>query len=286
MKFAELKDEDFLRDVGGADDGEDHFQLWWLGQSGFLIKWQDQFVLLDPYLSDSLTRKYAATDKPHVRITEQVIDPRRLDCIQIITSSHNHTDHLDAETLNGLAEANPNATLLLPAANVDFARERLGDNCSLQLIGLEEDQPTTAGSFEFTAIAAAHNEVERNDLGQPHFIGLVVKFGMWTVYHSGDTLWHDELVSSLHGRDVDVALVPINGNRPERGVAGNLNPEEAADLAHKIGASIAIPHHFDMFEFNTADPTEFSAACQRTGQRHTVLGNGGRWSSADLTPGR
>ncbi|MDX1679301.1 MAG: hypothetical protein R3242_01105 [Akkermansiaceae bacterium] len=35
-----------------------------------------------------------------------------------------------------------------------------------------------------------------------------------------------------------------------------------------------IPHHFDMFEFNTADPAEFEAECERVGQTGRVLGNG------------
>src|SRR4030081_1497573 len=77
----------------------DSFDLWWLGQSGFLIQWNGHCVLLDPYLSDSLTKKYESTSKPHVRMSELVIDPGLLDCIDIVTSSHNHTDHLDAETL-------------------------------------------------------------------------------------------------------------------------------------------------------------------------------------------
>ncbi|HNV30368.1 MAG TPA: MBL fold metallo-hydrolase, partial [Cyclobacteriaceae bacterium] len=77
----------------------DSFHIWWLGQSGFLIQWNKKCLLFDPYLSDSLTKKYATTNKPHERISELVIDPSLLDCIDIVTSSHNHTDHLDAETL-------------------------------------------------------------------------------------------------------------------------------------------------------------------------------------------
>ena len=47
----------------------DRLHIWWLGQSGFLVQWQGQRALLDPYLSDSLTEKYAHTDKPHVRMS-------------------------------------------------------------------------------------------------------------------------------------------------------------------------------------------------------------------------
>jgi L-ascorbate metabolism protein UlaG (beta-lactamase superfamily) len=92
-----------------------------MGQSGFLIKWQDRGLLFDPYLSDSLTVKYAETDKPHIRMVERVIAPARLNDIIVATSSHNHTDHLDAETLHALLKTNPDLQLVLPEANIEFA---------------------------------------------------------------------------------------------------------------------------------------------------------------------
>ena len=51
----------------------DSFDIWWLGQSGFLIQWNKKCLLFDPYLSDSLTKKYASTHKPHERLSELVI---------------------------------------------------------------------------------------------------------------------------------------------------------------------------------------------------------------------
>src|ERR1043165_8119684 len=86
-----LQDDDFLADVAAAREDLEHLHLWWLGQSGFLVQWQNRHLLLDPYLSDSLTRKYAQTDKPHVRMTERVIAPEKLDFINLIPSSHNPT---------------------------------------------------------------------------------------------------------------------------------------------------------------------------------------------------
>ena len=88
-----------MADLGGPCGDARLLHIWWLGQSGFLLKWLDHCLLLDPYLSDSLTTKYAATDKPHIRITARVVDPARLDFVNLVTSSHNHTDHLDETTL-------------------------------------------------------------------------------------------------------------------------------------------------------------------------------------------
>src|SRR5215467_4046205 len=96
------QDDDFLADVAETRDELSNLHVWWLGQSGFLVQWQGRHLLLDPYLSDSLTRKYAGTDKPHVRMTARVVAPEQLDFIDVVTSSHNHTDHLDGETLGPL----------------------------------------------------------------------------------------------------------------------------------------------------------------------------------------
>ena len=82
-----LKDEAILADVAEARRDWQDLHLWWLGQSGFLVQWQNRHLLLDPYLSDSLTKKYAHTDKPHVRMTERVVAPERLDFIDVVASS-------------------------------------------------------------------------------------------------------------------------------------------------------------------------------------------------------
>ena len=111
------KDDVLLADVAAARAEPEALHLWWLGQSGFLVQWQGRRLLFDPYLSDSLTAKYAATDKPHVRMTERVIAPERLDGIDVVTSSHNHTDHLDADTLQPLMAANPGLTVVVPAVD-------------------------------------------------------------------------------------------------------------------------------------------------------------------------
>ncbi|MGB1744123.1 MAG: MBL fold metallo-hydrolase, partial [Limisphaerales bacterium] len=102
-----LQGEAFLTDVRYAASERNTLHIWWLGQSGFLAQWRGEHLLFDPYLSDSLTRKYAATDKPHTRMTELVVEPERLDFIDVATSSHNHTDHLDGETLLALMQTNP-----------------------------------------------------------------------------------------------------------------------------------------------------------------------------------
>jgi L-ascorbate metabolism protein UlaG (beta-lactamase superfamily) len=273
LKAAFAKDELFLESVrqGLAARGA---SVWWLGQSGFLVAQNGRPLVLDPYLSDSLTRKYAGTAKPHVRLIERVVDPTvlgALGVIDVITSSHQHTDHLDPETLQPLLLANSQARLVLPAAIREFAAERLGPEAAKRFIELDAGQCVRVGEMEFHGIAAAHNAVERDESGRCRFLGYVVQWNGVTFYHSGDTLWHDSLVPALRRFKIDLAFLPINGNHPERGVAGNLNGVEAARLAHAIGARLVIPCHYDLFAFNTASPDEFIAECHALGQPCQVL---------------
>lgn len=279
MKSAFQKDDAFLADVQRVVDSDGR-SIWWLGQSGFLIVQNRRSILLDPYLSDSLTLKYANTDKPHVRITEQVVHPAMLDTrdgLELILSSHNHTDHFDPVTLEALLISKPDFSLIVPAANREVSIERLGERFSSRLKYLDDGASLTIGDIEIHGIAAAHNTVERDENGHCRFLGYVIRWGPFTLYHSGDTLLHDQLIPSLRRFEIDLALLPINGDKLERRVAGNLDGPQAAQLAHDIGARCVIPCHYDMFEFNTASPDEFVAKCEQLGQRYVVLRPGERY---------
>ena len=266
---------DALRaDIEAADPG-DGLILWWLGQSGFLVKSAAGRVLFDPYLSDSLTRKYEHTDKPHVRMTAQAISPGELRSIDVVTSSHNHTDHLDAETLTAVFAANPQAALVIPEANRAFVADRLGCDAAWPL-GLTDGESLAIGDISLHAVPAAHNEIDRDASGRCRYLGYVVRLGGMTVYHSGDTLRYPGMAELLRPFAVDVALLPINGNRPERRVAANLSGDEAAKLAHDIGARLVVPCHYEMFEFNTEPPDLFIESCRRLDQPFKVLSCGER----------
>ena len=274
------QDQTLLDDIAARRDSE-YLSIWWLGQSGFLVQWQGQHLLFDPYLSDSLSAKYAGSDKPHVRMTEIAVAPARLDFIDLVTSTHNHTDHLDAETLLPLMEANPEIKVLVPEANRDFAADRLGCDRSI-LVGMDDGICSEHAGFSVEGVPAAHEELETDAKGRHHYLGYVARCGTWTIYHSGDTMHYPGMEQRLQGLGIDIALLPINGRAPERRVAGNLNGAEAADLSRSIGAQIAIPCHYEMFEFNSASPTAFESRCRDLDQGFQVLHCGQRWSSEEL----
>ena len=244
-----LADDAFLADVESAR-AEPGVRLWWLGQSGFLVQFEGRHLLIDPYLSDSLTRKYMETETPHVRVTRRVVEPERLAFVDAVLSTHGHGDHLDAETLRAIG-----ARVFCPSGIVELANERSGNDP----IGLAEGEAAGIAGFRIEAVPAEHP-------GE-HCLGYVVTAGGRRIYHSGDTTLVEPGVDGA-----DVAIVPINGK------LGNLDAVEAARLAQQARAKLAVPCHFDMFEFNTTTPDAFVAECERLGQPYRVLRNGERLS--------
>ena len=217
----------FLADLDRAgESAPESLHVWWLGQSGFLVQWGQNRLLLDPYLSDSLTRKYATTDKPHVRMTERVVDPSRLSGIGLVTATHAHTDHLDPETLVPLVASNPGLRLVFPEAIRSLAAARSGLPPE-SLIGLDAPSPgrtvgpgsiseVTVGAFRIQAVPAAHEALDCDPLGRLSCLGFLIRVGSWTVYHSGDTILFPGLEDRLREARIDLAFLPINGRSPER----------------------------------------------------------------------
>ena len=271
------KNSALIEEMDSFISDKNSFYLWWLGQSGFLLQWKGKRILIDPYLSDSLTKKYLATNKPHTRMSEIVVNPNLLKGLSIVTSSHNHTDHLDAETLIPVLKNNPGIQFIIPEANRNFVADRV--KCEKDFpIGLNNNKSVTIDEFTFHGIPAKHNEIERDEAGNLKFMGYVVEFGDYKIYHSGDTLWFDGMVDVLKPFAIDVAILPINGNDPKREVAGNLNCKEAAELGKAINAKCLIPCHYDMFTFNTADVNDFAKEAGQIDQPYKILQGGGRFS--------
>ena len=278
---ASRKDEGLLEEVDQFATDEKYFHLWWLGQSGYLLVWKGKRLLLDPYLSDSLTEKYANSVKPHVRMSERVIDPELFRNISVVSSSHNHTDHLDGSTLVPLIRNNPGLRFICPEANRQFVTERISMPLDFPL-GIDEGGSAEVYGFRFYGVPASHNAIERDEQGRCRFLGYIIRFGEWTIYHSGDTLWFEGMEELLHPFHIDLAILPINGNDPGRGVAGNLDAREAAELGKAIGAGLVIPCHYHMFTFNTEDPQVFAREAEKVGQAFLILDHGGHFSSEAL----
>src|SRR4029453_13193961 len=150
-----------------------------------------------------------------------------------------------------LFAANPGLAFAAPESIRALCAERAGIDPG-RVAGLDDGRSVESGGVRLTAVASAHETVERDERGRCRFLGYVFDLAGFRIYHSGDTVLYDGMVERLRPHRVDLALLPINGALPGRRVPGNLSGVEAARLAKDIGAGLVIPCHYEMFEFNTA----------------------------------
>jgi L-ascorbate 6-phosphate lactonase len=250
--------------------------VWWLGQSGFLIKSRRGLLGVDLYLSEHLTKKYDATDRPHVRMTRSPLGGDDLRAVDLVLASHKHSDHLDPETLPALLAGSP-AVLVVPeavrarAVEIGLPAERL--------VGVDAGEQLECAGFRVRAVPAAHEGLDTDQNGRHLYLGYVIEAQGQRLYHSGDSLAYPALPQALGREPFDVLFLPINGRDPARGVPGNMTAAEAVDLAAVVRPRFVVPHHYDMFTFNTVSVDVFLAEAGRlpAGVSPRVLACGERW---------
>ena len=231
-----------------------HIEITWLGQAGFLLRYGDTGVAIDPFLS------------PHdLRLYPPPRDESLGDRLDYLLATHEHGDHLDVDLLPRLVSRFPELTVVVPTPLESKVKE-LAPTAKVK--GMQPGDSLVAGDINVNAVGAIHAVVMSDGYSNGRrlpddptpFVGYVLKFGGPTIYHAGDTLVSQELIDELSLQRVDIALLPVNGRdffREESGIAGNLTAREAVELAAAIGASVLVPMHHDLVRGNT----ETAGAC-------------------------
>lgn len=235
--------------------------LWYLGQEGFLIKNNDTYILIDPYLSDYVDRNCSQLVKWE-RLYPTPICPSELDFIDLVICTHEHYDHADPDTLSALAKASPNAKFIVPKP-ISSIIESYGIQKE-RLISAVADKEIIYKGSKITPIPAAHELLHTDGEGNYTELGYIVENGAGRFFHAGDMCPYRGLEERLI--NIDVALLPINGRDDYRNsldIIGNLTAEEAITLANNVGAKMIVPMHYDLYEINRFSETAFIEILER-----------------------
>ena len=225
----------------------------WVGQAGFIFKFKNKLLIIDPYLSNYLAKKYKGKLFPHIRLMEIPINPEKITDLDYIICSHSHSDHMDPETISILSNKNPEVKIIVPAAEKKEILNR-GARLSQIILINDGDILKLEEGLEITGVAAAHETLKVNQEGEHHFLGYIFDFEGIRIYHSGDCIPYEGLAQKLSKMEIDIALLPINGRdefRLKNNIAGNFFVEEVLDICKSAIIENLIVHHFGMFAYNT-----------------------------------
>ena len=203
--------------------------LTYLGHSGFLLSDGTYTLCIDPFLTDN----DAAVHKP---------DDVKCDTVAF---THGHFDHFNDD---GIAIAKNNKAMVIAGFELMMyckQKEGIAED-RLQPLNPGGRVTTTFGWME--AVPAIHSSsVNGQYMGVP--MGLILRMGGVTVYHSSDTALYSDmkLIGELH--DIDLALICA-------GDAVTMGPRSAVLAAQWVKAKRVVPHHYATFPFLTGDPAE------------------------------
>lgn len=229
--------------------------LWYLGQEGFVIKHANDFLAVDPYLSDYVDKNCCEFVK-WKRLYPAPVKPEKLNFLSAVLCTHSHFDHADPWTLPKIAEVNPQTKFVIPTPEVKTI-------CSYG-IKPENVIPAIAGKlikiggFSITPVPAAHEVFHTDENGFFKELGYIIDDGKNRIFHAGDMCMDKGLPELL--KNIDIAILPINGRdyfRNANDIIGNFDCREAITLAKIIKAELLIPVHHDLYAVNGVNPAVF-----------------------------
>ncbi len=224
-------------------------QVTWLGHSTFLIQHQGLAILTDPILSDRASPVGFAGPQ---RLVEMPVAYEHLPNIDYVIISHNHYDHLDADTIAMLGDQ---PVYLVPLklkqwfldAGISADRVREFDwwdslNAQDLTVTATPSQHWSArGLFDRHATLWAAWHIQIRD------------FGVW---FGGDTGYNPVQFKQVGERwpDIDLGLIPIGAYAPRWFMSQqHVDPDEAIKIHQDIGAKLSIGMHWGTFQLS-AEP--------------------------------
>lgn len=237
----------------------------WLGHATFLIKLNGKTILTDPFLTDNASPvKYFGPQ----RFAKPGISLENLPMIDILVVSHNHLDHLDAETVESLHEKE-RIQVFVPLGLGGFFEER----GYRSIIELDWYDSVEYSGINFSALPAVHySRRGTNDKNKSLWCSWSMKSSAGSYYFSGDTQDSDVLFKEIGQRDgpYDLALMSIGAYKTRKtGQATHLTPEEAVKVSLELGVKTIVGMHWGTIELSDEPhfepPVRFQKAASKSG---------------------
>jgi N-acyl-phosphatidylethanolamine-hydrolysing phospholipase D len=218
-------------------------EITWVGHATFVIHDGDDVVLTDPHFSGRALLP-ARQSPPGVPL-ESIPD----DAFAVL--SHNHYDHLDAGTVEGLPES---VEWFVPLGLADWFRERGRPNVTE--LGWWES--AERGRWTLTCLPSQHwSRRFGQGTNETLWCSWLLDSGDHSYYFAGDTgYFHGFREFGRRFGPIDVAMLPIGAYEPRWFMRyQHMDPEEAYRAFRDLRARTMLPMHWGTFDL-THEPVD------------------------------
>ena len=220
----------------------------WIGHTTFLIKLEGATILTDPVFSEKIGFSLLGLSTVGLRrFVPPALTIQELPPLDLILLSHAHMDHYDIPSLRTLPQGVP---VILARDTTEFL-DGLGFTRTQEL---DWGQTAEVGGVRIEAVPAKHwgrRYPWDRDRG---YNGLLLTKHKRSILFGGDTAYTERLPAAMHGRALDVAMLPIGGYNPY--IANHASPEQAWDLWREMRARYLVPMHWRTFRMSHERPFE------------------------------
>ncbi len=227
----------------------DHARVLWLGHSSVLMNIDGKIVLLDP----TLTNRVAPVFFMGGRFQKPPLELDQLPPVDYIVISHDHYDHLDADSIRFFSRDQKKPAKIIAALGVGARLESFGIEPD-RIVELDWWESFEDGGFKFTATPSQHFSGRGiSDAAKTLWASFAIRHGKLNIFFSGDTGYY------THFKAIGEKLGPFDFAILESGQYNllwqyvHMLPEEVVQAAKDIRAREFMPIHWGMYNLAIHD---------------------------------